>query len=746
MNNQRQNRKRSLMGVWLKWFMSGLTGGAVLLASPVLAEEAGQAQIAGAGQEPKNLKYMTLDELMKVEVATCTTASKKEEKATDAPATVIVISAADIRMRGYATLKDVLRDLPGMETREYYFAEDGTEVPVRGIVGNNKIVVLVNGMRVNPPGGENFPFRSDFSVRNAAQIEVIYGAGSTLYGRDAVSAVINIITKKPVEGVTGEAGVAGGLHNEREAWGSFGGILDKAGLVRLSGMIQYHDSDLTRLDREYPGWWQTYRDVAQAKGAGLTPTRSDYGLNTFARLEAADFSLQTWYRDSRRSSSDSMAPAFGFIPEALWEDSSSVTEARYLTRFTDKVRLDSAVTFNRYEIDPSTRYVWENPVDTKSWYYNDYKYARGLSYSVEETLKVEFSRDVSVLAGVDAAHYDIVPKCTVPGGAHGSIGDIMEEGGSFQYYRADGSGPYGIPRVYNQKYEMYGAYLEGDWRIMERVKVLGGLRVDKDTRIDDPSLTPRAGALWNVSDELTVKYNYSTAYISPAAYFADNVYMNNYQISTANPGLESEKSRTHEVDFNYAKKDFQFGLALYHGDQENLIQISDRNLPLNVIETVYLDSARTQPINLIRSANGGTSANQGVDFYGRANFGSVSPWFSYSYTTFEMETDGKMTGLPGISHHNGRVGLTWAVTSKLFVTPSLVIRSTPENVQAGALGHELETPWQANVYALYHLSKSLDLYADLRNVTDHHYALNGLYGTAVPQETLSGVIGVKANF
>jgi outer membrane receptor protein involved in Fe transport len=170
------------------------------------------------------------------------------------------------------------RDLPGMETREYYFVEDGTEVPVRGIVGNNKIVVLVNGMRVNPPGGENFPFRSDFSVRNAEQIEVIYGSGSTLYGRDAVSAVINIITKKPVEGSSGEAGLAGGLHNEREAWGSFGGILDKAGLVRLTGIIQFHNSDLTRLDKEYPGWWQNYRDVAQTKGAGLTPTRSDYGL------------------------------------------------------------------------------------------------------------------------------------------------------------------------------------------------------------------------------------------------------------------------------------------------------------------------------------------------------------------------------------------------------------------------------------------------------------------------------------
>jgi len=734
MNAIKRNGNCWLIGMFVKSFLPGLLVVMVLSPGPAWTEEA------------KPLKYMTLDELMKVDVATVTTASKSEEKATDAPATVIVISAADIMMRGYSTLKDVLRDLPGMETWEYFFAEQGTAVPVRGIMGNNKIVVLVNGMRVNPPGGENFPFRSDFSVRDAEQIEVIYGSGSTLYGRDAVSMVINIITKKPVEGTTGEAGLAGGLHNEREAWGTFGGVLGKDGLVRLNGLIQYHNSDLTPLDKAYPEWWQNYRNVAQSKGEGLTAKRSDYGLNFFARLEVGDFSIQAWYRDSRRSSSDSMSPSFGYVPEALWEDSSFVAEAKYLSRLSEKARLESTVTYNQYEVNPSTRYVWENPSKTNSWFYNDYKYARGVSYSIEETLKVDLTPHILCLAGVDATHYDIVPKCTVPGGAHGSIGDIMEEGGSFEYYKADGSGPYLIPRVYNPKYEVYGAYVEGSWKVLEGVKLMGGVRVDKDTRIDNPSVTPRAGICWNASDNFTVKYNYSTAYISPAPYFADNVYMNTYQISTANPGLEPEKSQTHEVDFNYAIKDYQLGLALYHGEQENLIQISDRNLPVNVIETVYLAPGLSQPINLIRSANGGSSYNEGLDFYGRANFGSVSPWFSYSYTTFEMDVAGAKTGLPGISHHNGRLGLTWAATSKLFITPSFMIRSTPENVQANTLDHELHTPWQANLYALYHLSKSWDLYVDLRNVTDHHYALNGLYGTAVPQETLSGVMGVRVTY
>lgn len=79
-----------------------------------------------------------------------TTASRRREKLSDAPATVLAVSSEDIRLRGYANLHDVLRDLPGMEAIENYFSEVGTLVPVRGVVGNNKIIVLVNGMRVNP--------------------------------------------------------------------------------------------------------------------------------------------------------------------------------------------------------------------------------------------------------------------------------------------------------------------------------------------------------------------------------------------------------------------------------------------------------------------------------------------------------------------------------------------------------------------------------------------------------------------
>ncbi|MEA3212607.1 MAG: hypothetical protein QOE70_5664 [Chthoniobacter sp.] len=716
-----------------------------------LRAETGRAVAATPEVAPQQLGRLSIEELMQLEVATVTTASKKEEKATASPGTVIVIDNNDIRLRGYSSLKDVLRDLPGMDVANNFFSEIGSQVSVRGITGNNKIVVLVNGMRVNPPGGEYFPFRNDFSVREAEQIEVIYGPGSTLYGQDAISAVINVKTKQPPASgkMAVELGGDGGLHNERELWGSFGKVFDSARNILFNGYVQYHDSDLMRLDREYPQYWNGFKKVAEPKGSGTVPDRWDYGLNGFAKLEIGSFSIQSWYRNSERSSAEGYGPAvLAFVPQARWQDTSWVTEARYDWKITDKVKFDSSVTYNWYEVDPVSRYVF--PQSEREWFFNDYKYASGHSLSVEETLHVDFSSSLSALLGGTYTNYDIIPKSTIPGGARpGGHNDILKQGGSFVYYTQPGN-PASlqlVPRVVDSEFSRYGAYLEFSWKIAPKLKVIAGGRVDKDTRIDEPSYTPRGAIIYDVTDSLTAKYTYSWAYISPAPYF-DATYDRGDVLATSNPGLQPETSKTHEVSLTYNKEAFNLGLSLYYGDQSNLILVSDGAFPANILlDPVFVDLAGTSPRKLVNSVNSGMSRNAGLDFYGKAKLTrNLSTWFSYSYTTYEETTGGLVSGLKGLSQHNFRLGATWAITPQLFFTPSLVARSTPRNVDPGTLGDELRNPWEANLHLLYTPTNYLEIYADLRNFTNNHYALTQFTPTASPQETISGVIGARLSF
>lgn len=732
----------------------GIAGAvALLLSAPALTAQSpnGAAQINTPAQT-QQLKELSLEELMKVQVATVTTASKKAEKATDAPGTVIVIDSTDINLRGYTQLSDVVRDLPGMDVSEYLFTEIGTQISVRGITGNNKIVVLVNGMRVNPPGGEYFPLRSDFSVRGAEQIEVIYGPGSTLYGQDAISAVINVKTKNPpADGRFAiDGAIEGGFHAEREIWGSFGKVFDAEENISLTGYVQYHDSELSRLDREYPDWWKDFRNIAKTKGHGTSLDRMDYGLNAFAKFEYGDLTIQSWYRDSERSSSEGYGPAvLGFLPEARWQDRSWVTEAKHVWHMSDKVTLDSAITYNWYEVDPHSRYVF--PQDQNHWFFNDYKYANGTSLSIEETLRIEFSPTVSALLGGIYTNYDIIPKSTVPGGAsRGSDGSIVQQGGSFVYFTEAGNpeSRQEIPRVVEVDFERYGAYLEVGWEITPSLKVIAGGRVDKDTRIEDPSYTPRGAIIYKVTDELTAKYTYSWAYISPAPYFGFATYDRGDVLNTSNPELQPETSKTHELSFTYVKDKVDLGLSMYYGEQSNLILVSDVGSEPNILQDlVFLDVAGTQARTLTRTVNSGTSYNAGVDFYGRVKLArSLSSWFSYSYTTFEAETAGEYSGLNGISAHNFRLGATWAVTDKFFITPSLVARSTPKNLDAGRLADEMNTPWELNLHLLYKPTDHVEIYASIRNLTNNHNATTAFLPNAQPQETFGGVLGLRISF
>jgi iron complex outermembrane receptor protein len=137
---------------------------------------------------------MSLEELLNLEVQT---SSRRVERIEDAPNTVYVVTQDQIRRRGYHTLLEVLRTVPGFGA----FHKDIQYVTqVRGIAPNDneKIALLINGHNISnvvEPDWVNGPI--DLSI--AEKIEVVVGPGSVLYGTDALLATINIITRLPTK-------------------------------------------------------------------------------------------------------------------------------------------------------------------------------------------------------------------------------------------------------------------------------------------------------------------------------------------------------------------------------------------------------------------------------------------------------------------------------------------------------------------------------------------------------------------
>ena len=152
---------------------------------------------------------LSLEELLNVKI---TTVSKSTENAGVAPASVIVISAKQILVRGYLNLADVLNDLPDVKINDKSDPQYYNSPNIRGIDRQDRFVILMDGIKISSPTNDPVPILENFPIYLAKQIEVVFGPGSALYGADAMSGVINIITDKDSKNDLVQGKIMGGTH------------------------------------------------------------------------------------------------------------------------------------------------------------------------------------------------------------------------------------------------------------------------------------------------------------------------------------------------------------------------------------------------------------------------------------------------------------------------------------------------------------------------------------------------------
>ncbi|TVP88273.1 MAG: TonB-dependent receptor [Pseudomonadaceae bacterium] len=132
---------------------------------------------------------------------TVVTAAGFEQKLTEAPASISVISNEQLRENSYANLAQALDGVEGLDIRQGTGKTGGLNISIRGLPSEYTLI-LIDGRRQNTagnvtPNGFNETSTSFMPPMSAIErIEVIRGPMSTLYGSDAMGGVVNIITKK----------------------------------------------------------------------------------------------------------------------------------------------------------------------------------------------------------------------------------------------------------------------------------------------------------------------------------------------------------------------------------------------------------------------------------------------------------------------------------------------------------------------------------------------------------------------
>lgn len=142
-----------------------------------------------------SLVNMSFEELLKVKI---TTAGKQEQRVKDIPASVVVITRADIEAHGYRTLSEILGNIPGMYMTNDY-SLDVDNFGIRGywsVIPNNNLMILVNDVdQISLPYSLYSINEITVPVEAIERIEVIRGPMSVLYGSGAFFGVINIFTR-----------------------------------------------------------------------------------------------------------------------------------------------------------------------------------------------------------------------------------------------------------------------------------------------------------------------------------------------------------------------------------------------------------------------------------------------------------------------------------------------------------------------------------------------------------------------
>ncbi len=178
--------------------------------------------------------YGTTQELECITV----TANKIEEDVTDVPQSITVIDEKLLEEKGIRNVSDLIREIPNMSSGSSPIAKN---VSFRGLNSssftyNNPVVIYVDG--VAHIGVEGF----DASLVNVERVEVLRGPQGTMYGKDAIGAVINIVTKKTDNAWHGKALIEYGDENfVRGAFNVGGAVRQNRLYLDLNG--QYTQDD-----------------------------------------------------------------------------------------------------------------------------------------------------------------------------------------------------------------------------------------------------------------------------------------------------------------------------------------------------------------------------------------------------------------------------------------------------------------------------------------------------------------------
>lgn len=475
-----------------------------------------------------SLKSQDIETLWDIEV---TTASKQEEKISDAPGIISVVSKQEIEGYGALSLGNVINRITSM-----YFMHGSVFfwnlASVRGQYTSsfdNHVLILVNGrpMRDGMSGGINSIIYNGFPLDVVDHIEVIRGPGSVLYGTNAFSGVINIITSKPKEKSAYNANVQYGSLNTFTQAVSGNVFFNENANINF-GLQNYMDDG-----PEFEFW---------DSPIPLTPTYTyppRSGKGKFSKSNQSAF-LNANYKGFHYSGFYNYSQPFTLALPFNWELTSPP--------FPDGNKAGDEVTkYNRFFSDLGYNHEFNDKYSAEVNVTYNYILANGHVDNDDDpdAIKAESS---NILAELAFKAKPVENMNLILGGLY----DFNTFGGD---------------QMIDGDLSKFNTYLQADYKLVDWLKLIAGAQLNKSENID-ANISPRVGAVANITDNWGTKVLYSTAFRD--AYPLELV--PNHPSYISNELLEPELISTTDIQVFYQNENMQTSLTYYFSHMTDLIK------------------------------------------------------------------------------------------------------------------------------------------------------------------------------
>jgi vitamin B12 transporter len=524
--------------------MFGLRTGAAVAAAPALFLLCAAA--AGAAPEPSPSPSPL------IEIGRITTSDRHEEPIANTTRTTFVVTQAQIEAHGDKTIADALEDVPGVEIYRYGAFGAQANIFVRG-ASSTSVLILLDGVPVTPASNGQIDLGT-LSTIGVRSIEVVEGAGSTLYGSSAVGGIVNIITSVPRGAYLD---VSSGSYNDRDLRAGVGN-----GQLGVSFERHIAENDYGYAAIPVPGATPIPPGVRTNADAEETAARVAYDVN-----------LGGGFTARLRFGSDQLHLGVpGSVPDtdAFARDDTSRDDAHLdLTHAT----LQSTTTLTLFGSRQNLDFVDPSDIVTDD--------AAGQPEGTENPVidgraqvslrQVITGGDSTFVTGVDLARESAVLA---------NIG-IDETAPPYAFVGYDTTGvSQSQSAIYAQ--EQY-AYASG-------VRWTLGLRGENDAPLGG-AITPSIGLGVPIVPGLRLVANAGTAFSVPTI-------VDRYYPGYSNPDLKPERSADGDVSLQASDILGGASIGIFDRNSTNLIQINSDYIPVNVAQAQIrgiLATVRTRP-------------------------------------------------------------------------------------------------------------------------------------------------------